>query len=483
MERVKKMKKKTLAFGIAAGLFAIALSGCGSTGKVKLDPKNPVNIDIWHYYSGNQQNALDNMIKEFNSTVGLEEGIVVSALNCGSIPELSEKVLDTANKKVGTSDMPSIFLGYTNTVYEIDKKGLVANLDDYLSKEELEQYDPAYIEEGRMGEKNELKIFPTAKSTEMMMLNKTDWDKFAAETGADIQELETMEGLIDVSEQYYNWSGGKAFYGRDAMANYLLIGAKQLGTEIFKVENGKVQFQLDKEVMKKIWDGYYVPYIKGYFGAYGKFRSDDAKVGDILAFVGSTTSATYFPKEVFIDDSNSYPVEAMALKAPVFDGGEKYAVQQGAGMAVTKSTPEKEFASVEFMKWFTDTDRNMGFSIESGYLPVKKEAKTSEKLKSTLASYEDGKIDSVMKETLDIAFEMSDTYKFYTAKAFEGSEDARDVLEYSLSDKAKEDKQAIDALIKNGTDREEAIAKYNTQENFEAWLSQLTKELEATQAG
>ena len=315
------------------------------------------------------------------------------------------------------------------------------------------------------------------------MLNKTDWDKFAAETGADIKKLETIEGLIDISEQYYNWSGGKAFFGRDAMANYLLIGAKQLGTELFKVENGKVEYQLDQEVMKKIWDGYYVPYIKGYFGAYGKFRSDDAKVGDLLAFVGSTTSATYFPKEVFIDDTNSYPVEAMALKAPVFEGGEKYAVQQGAGMAVTKSTPEKEFASVEFMKWFTDTDRNLSFSLESGYLPVKKEAKTSEKLKSTLAGYEEGKIDSVMEETLKMAFEMSDTYKFYTAKAFEGSEAARDVLEYSLSDRAKEDKQAIDALIKDGTDRDEAIAQYNTQDNFEAWLSQLSKDLEATQAG
>lgn len=134
------------------------------------------------------------------------------------------------------------------------------------------------------------------------------------------------------------------------------------------------------------------------------------------------------------------------------------------------------------MKWFTDTEQNMAFSIESGYLPVKKEAKTSEKLKSTLANYEDGKIDSVMKETLNIAFEMSDTYKFYTAKAFEGSETARDILEYSLSDKAKEDKQAIDALIKNGTGRDEAIAKYNTQENFEAWLSQLTEKLETTQA-
>ena len=48
----------------------------------------------------------------------------------------------------------------------------------------------------------------------------------------------------------------------------------QLGTEIFKVENQQVTLQVDKAVMKRIWDTWYVPYVKGYFSAYGRFRSE-----------------------------------------------------------------------------------------------------------------------------------------------------------------------------------------------------------------
>lgn len=355
------------------------------------------------------------------------------------------------------------------------------NLEDYFTPEELKEYDPAYIEEGKIGEKDELKIFPTAKSTEIMLLNKTDWDKFAADTGAETSSLSTIEGLIKVSEQYYEWSDGKAFFGRDALANYLIIGAKQLGNEIFQVENGKVSFNLDPVVMKKLWDGYYSPYIKGYFGAFGKFRSDDAKVGDILALVGSTSSVTYFPKEVFVDDKTSYPVEALALEAPIFEGGERYAVQQGAGMAVVKSTPEEEYASAEFLRWFTQEERNMSFSMDSGYLPVKTEAKKLDKLEASFSETENMVVDPIMESTLVNAFKMSDNYKFYTAKAFEGSEEARNVLESSLSDKIKADMAEMDSLIEQGEKRVDLIEKYDTQENFEKWLVDLIDNLEQTQ--
>ncbi len=108
--------------------------------------------------------------------------------------------------------------------------------------------------------------------------------------------------------------------------------------------------------MKKLWDNYYIPSIYGYFGAYGKFRSDDTKVGDLLAFVGSSSSAGYFPKEVFVNEDESYPIDAIVLQAPVFEGGEPCAVQQGAGMAVLQSTREQEYAAVQFMKWFTQEE-------------------------------------------------------------------------------------------------------------------------------
>ena len=92
------------------------------------------------------------------------------------------------------------------------------------------------------------------------------------------------------------------------MANYFLIGAKQLGTEIFSVKDSKVTLNFDKEIIRKIWDNYYVPFVKGYFAASGKFRSDDINTGNILSFVGSSAGATFFPDEVIVDDTRSYPV-------------------------------------------------------------------------------------------------------------------------------------------------------------------------------
>ena len=51
-----------------------------------------------------------------------------------------------------------------------------------------------------------------------------------------------------------------------------------------------------------------------YFGAYGSFRSDDVKTGDILAYTGSTTSAMYFPDQVELD-SGAYPIDYLVLPA------------------------------------------------------------------------------------------------------------------------------------------------------------------------
>ena len=54
---------------------------------------------------------------------------------------------------------------------------------------------------------------------------------------------------------------------------------------------------------------------------------------------------------VFYGDSITYPdntVEQVAfsiLPYPIFSGGEKIAIQRGAGMLIASSTPEKEYAA------------------------------------------------------------------------------------------------------------------------------------------
>ena len=166
-----------------SGIFAAALTAAGCGKKSPLDPGNPVSLTVWHYYNGSQQVAFDALVEEFNDTVGREKGIFVQGYSQGSVSDLETAVRDSIEGKVGAEAMPDIFSSYADTAYEVEQAGALANLSDYLDKEELEQYVDSYIEEGRIGGDGSLRIFPTAKSTEIMMINKTDWEPFAAETG------------------------------------------------------------------------------------------------------------------------------------------------------------------------------------------------------------------------------------------------------------------------------------------------------------
>ena len=478
------MKKKIGIFSLATLLvLSVTLAGCSASPatKVKLSPDDPVSLEVWHYYNGPQKEAFDEMVAEFNDTVGMEKGITVEAFNKGNVNELTDAVLASANKKVGADEVPDIFAGYADTAYQVDKLGMVASLDSYLTKKEIEEYIPSYIEEGRFDSEENLKIFPFAKSMEVMMINKTDWDKFASATGASLDSLNTIEGLTDTAKKYYDWSGGKAFFNRDAMANYMIIGSKQLGVEIFEVKNGEVTFNLDKDVMRKLWDNYYIPFINGYFASYGRFASDDAKTGDIIALVGSSSGATYYPSKVTVSDTESYPIETVVMQAPEFKDGEKEAVQQGAGMVVDKSDERKEYASTVFLKWLTEAKRNIDFSITSGYLPVKKEANTREMLETAMEEAGGNAISDNLAKTLPVAVDITNNNELYTNKAFEGGTNARNILEASMKKKAIADAEAVKAAVASGTAKEAAVAAYNTDENFNQWYENLKKELEETQ--
>jgi len=462
-----------------AALFTALAAVCSVTGCSKDAPvsSKPVTVEIWHYYNGSLQSSFDRMIEQFNNTVGAENNITVYAHSRGSIADLESAVLGSATKQVGSESLPNIFASYADTAYEIEKMGLLADLDNYFTPEEQAEYVDSYIEEGRIGSNGELYILPIAKCTETFMLNKTDWEPFSEATGATFDVLNTQQGIAETAKQYYEWTDsltpdipndGRAFYGRDAAANLFIIGSKQLGHQIFHVENGSVTIDLDKSAMRTIWDNYYIPYISGYFAAGGKYRSDDVKTGNIISLIGSTSSAIYFPTEV-TDSDGTHSIEAEILPMPVFEGGDAVQVQQGAGMAVTKSTPEVEEASVKFLKWFTENENNIVFSAESGYLPVKKEANDYEYYKSTaekLGIEIDDTNDRVIKE----AFNCVSNSTLYTSKAFDGGQEARSILEKNLADKAAADRKTVTELLEGGMTLEEAVSKFDTDENFDNWF-------------
>ena len=460
----------------------VLFSGCSNkkenTNEIKLDPNNPVSLTIWHYYNGAQQAAFDELLQEFNATIGKQKGIYVEGYSQGSVTDLEKALSDSVAEKVGAKAMPDIFSTYADTAYAIQKQGKLADLKSYFTDEELDLYVDGYIEEGYFFDDNALYLFPVAKSTEVMMLNTTDWEPFAKECNVSYDDLATIEGVVEVSKKYYEWSNGKAFYGRDSMSNYFIIGMKQMGVDIFDVKDGNVTIRAEKDKIRRLWDNYYVPFVSGYFTALGKFRSDDVKTGDILCYTGSTSSSMYFPDEVVLDDGNK-KIEYVVLPAPIMKAGERYAVQQGAGMAVTKSDVKREYAATEFLKWFTAKENNLRFVCESSYLPVRKDANSIDSLDLVIKN-QNLNVNEKVYDCLVSVLSQSDSVKYYTTKSFNNGYQTRKVLDFNLFDKAVADKKAIESLISSGVSRDEALRKYIGDESFESWYKSFCDKLETT---
>ncbi|MDY4066439.1 MAG: sugar ABC transporter substrate-binding protein, partial [Bullifex sp.] len=77
----------------------VLFSGCSNkkenTNEIKLDSNNPVSLTIWHYYNGAQQAAFDELLQEFNATIGKQKGIYVEGYSQGSVTDLEKALSDS----------------------------------------------------------------------------------------------------------------------------------------------------------------------------------------------------------------------------------------------------------------------------------------------------------------------------------------------------------------------------------------------------
>lgn len=455
------------------------LTGCSksaTSNEYGLNPNKPTTVTIWHYYNGTQAIAFDNLVSEFNNTVGSKEGIVVESVSKSSVDDLTKAVTDAAEKKAGAEELPNMFQCYLDTAISLDSLSILTSLDSYLTEDEKAEYVESYLAEGVIGADEELKLFPIAKSTELLAVNMTAFTPFAKASGVSLDDLATWEGIADVAEKYYTYSGGKSFFGRDSFANYMIIGSKQLGEEIFHVDKGEVTVNLDKNAMRKLWDNYYVPYVKGYYQHAGRFRTDDIKTGTLIAAVGSNTGMAYLPEELSDLDGNTVSADYKMLPVPNFENTEPYAVQQGASVAVTKSSDSEEYASVAFLKWLTQDENNIELAVYSSYLPVKKSANDMTQIDNFLQE-SDNSLTGLSYQAFATAIQQANEVTLYTSSGFGKGYEARNLLNSSMIDLAIADQETVNQQIANGADREEALAPYLTDEYFTQWYEDLKHQM------
>lgn len=440
-----------------------------------LDPENPITVSVWNYYNGSVKDKFDSLVTEFNDTVGADMGIVVEAQSYGDVNELADAVFDSANKEIGAMPIPDIFAAYPDNAFRINKVSELINLKEYFSEDELGEIREEFLTEGMFDSQQSLKILPIAKSTENLYINKTYWDEFSAKTGASLDNLDTWEGLVQTAEQYYEYSG-KAFFGIDGNANYMLVSAMQLGEEMFVFEGDTVRLNFSQDTAYRIWVNYYIPYLNGYFAKSGRFSSDDARTGLVAAYIGSTAGASYFPSEVAKGDGY-VPVDVITLPYPYFNGSKAYAVQQGAGMCISKSDDAHEYAASVFLKWFIDLPQNIEFAISTAYLPVKSQALNADAILAEMNS--ENISNTAVKKTIVTTMDMFKTHSLYGTKPFEGSYEIRSIIETHLLDRVKSDLEILNQRVESGENRLDVINELSSREQFDNWYQEFTAEIQS----
>lgn len=410
------MMKKNLLIILATVLFVMSVTGCNNENK--LDSKNPLTLTMWHNYGGDMQESMDFLIDQFNATVGKEQGIIVNVTAISSSSELNDSLDMIVNGDPGAPDMPDVFTGYPKTAIKFQEKGMLANLDNTFTDDELSAYVDAFIKEGRLSDGG-LYVFPLAKSTEILYLNRTLFDRFANETGVKVDKLSTFEGIAELSQKYYEWTDaqtpnepndGKTFFSADSWFNVAEVGMEQLNSDIF---DNTAKLSLNNDTYSHIFETLYTPVVKGGMAIYDGYSSDLSKTGDLVCSTGSSAGILFYGDSITYADGTIENVEYNILPYPVFEGGKKIAVQRGGGLMVAKTNEKKEYAASVFIKWLTSTEQNMRFISKTGYLPVTKQA-FEQGMDTHIKNIEDTQI----RKMLTTVLSMYENYDLFTAPNF-----------------------------------------------------------------
>ncbi|HZJ83400.1 MAG TPA: extracellular solute-binding protein [Clostridia bacterium] len=403
------------------------------------------------------KDTMDQMIDEFNATLGTKKGIMLNVTSISSSDTLHEKLIMAANGDPGAPILPDITTSYPKTALNLKEKDLQVDLSKQFTDKELSAYIPEFLNEGRL-EEDALYVFPIAKSTEVLFINATIFNRFAQDTGVQLKDLETFEGIAKTAAIYYEWSDGKTFYMPDSLFNFAQVGYKQLGDDFLKGS----KINLSSSRFSKIWRSFYDPVVLGHLPIFDGYAADLEKTGEVVCSTGSTAGVLFFPSRVTYEDNTSEPADLAILPYPTFEGGKKTVIQRGGGMCVLKSNREKEYGAVLFLKWFTSPENNLRFVAPTGYLPV-----TEEAFGARMSAHMENTSNDNIKKLLSTIIEMQKDYDFYIPPLFDGIDELQKEYESELKRTASESRETyLDLLKNNDSNTSLRIASEGVYEGF-----------------
>ena len=391
----------------------------------KVTLSQPVALTFYHTQTGANAEKLAAIIKDFETK---NPNIKINAEFQGNYTDLYKKLLTS----VGSNQWPDMTVGYPSQFAEYQQANALIPLDDYiasekygLKKDEIDDFIDSYLAESRYYPEygNKYLSFPFTKSLLVMYYNEdklkeagqkvpTTWDEFkqvcAAVTKGDTKCLSIAVGASTFNGMLY--SRGSKIITDDAKTWQMNQPA------------GVESLQLYQELLKA---GQAIRAEKA------NAEQADFGAGRAVFSMGSTSGIPFYDKEV------SGRFKWGIANMPHSPNVPAQTVLYGGSMAVFKTTPEKQLAAWQFIKYFSSPEVTADWATSSGYMPVRKSALTLKPVTDKIAQFPPYGV--AVKE-------ISPTSKPETSNI--GTQEMRDAVEAAitaaLTDLNKSPKAALD---------------------------------------
>jgi len=351
-------------------------AGCGTNDEEQPNGigDNRVEITFWHTQADRNQQILLDIIRQFNET---HDTIRVKPVYVAGYSQIFRKL----KSAVIAQKLPDLAIAYESMVAEYTKSGVVVPLDQYLndpdvglSRESIGDIYPVFIETNRFPQfDNQLLSFPFTKSL-LMMYSNADMLKEAGFDSPPKTWKEFVEQCSAVKRL------GKSGYALSVDPSTVHAMIMSLGGEIVNPKTLKTGYDepaglaafklIDRMVEEEL--AYQIK-----FDSYDD-RADLA--GERCAFmIRSSTSRPYLHE--MIKDKFDWTISI----PPHGKGQPPVTVLFGANICMFKSTPERQRAAWEFIRYFCSTEVTALWATKTGYMPVRRSATSTDMMKAFFA--------------------------------------------------------------------------------------------------
>ncbi len=390
------MKKLFALFLSITSVFV--LSAClGGTGGEDVDvdipeefPEEEIEILLWHAFGDDNMALLDNIFEDFED---MYPNVSIRHTGQGGYDGLRESTIQ--GNVAGST--PTLVFGYPDHFVEYLQGNSLVPLDGYIDHPEhgtdIEDFVDGFLEENQQYVDGNQYSLPFAKSTEMMVYNKTVMDYFDIEIGMDdpltwdeieqlaqdiqwdedaVQELTNFDTLEEFEEQFE--ADRPHIINMDSESNFFISSLAQWGLEYTNAE-GEILFG-DQETYDML--EYYKGLIDDDILALPiewdeNYGSIPFKEGDVLMSQGSTAGTRH---NIPDQEDGVFGLFDMGI-APVvqYDLDNRAAIQQGPNLALMADTTDEErLAAWYLMEFMTNAENTAYFSENTGYVPVRESA-------------------------------------------------------------------------------------------------------------